>query len=97
MAGQQNIDTSDLVRVERPVFRFAPPLDLQPTKSPFYRGQFPITTIVNPDTVRNFNTPGIPSYRIVPPQPLNLAGSGINSTPAVSTTTVTAPAPQAEA
>lgn len=74
-----NIDTTDLERVERVAPRVLPPIDSQPAKSPFYRGQVPTTAIVNPDAVRNFQMPVIPAYRIVPPQPLALAGSGTNA------------------
>jgi hypothetical protein len=79
MAMNLQMDTSDLERVERPLPRLAPPLDLQPQKSPFYIGQLPTTANVNPDAVRNFATPGIPSYRITPAAPLNVAGSVVNA------------------
>jgi hypothetical protein len=81
-----NIDTTDLERVEKPAPRVLPPLD-PPTKSPFYRGQVPTTAIVNPDAVRNFQMPVIPAFRIVPPQPLTLAGSGTNAPASTSAST----------
>jgi hypothetical protein len=85
MAMNTGIDTTDLQRVERTLPTLALPVPDQPVKSPFYRGQFPTTAIVNPDAIKNFQTPGIPAYRIVPPQPLNLAGSSSNATPTTST------------
>jgi hypothetical protein len=89
----ENIDTTDLEPIEPRTVTMAPPLD-QPQKSPFYRGQVPTTAIVNADAIRNFTTVGIPSYRIVPPQPLNLAGSAINATAAATTRPVlTQPTP----
>jgi hypothetical protein len=80
-----HVDTSDLEQVERPAPRVGPPLDLQPAKSPFFQGALPTTAVVNPDAVRNFTTPGIPSYRIVPAQPLNIAGATTNTTAAATT------------
>lgn len=88
------MDTSDLERVERPLPRLAPPLDLQPQKSPYYIGQLPTTANVNPDAVRNFTTPGIPSYRITPAAPLNVAGSVVNAVAgATITPTILQPTP----
>lgn len=86
MANNIHIDTTDLMQVERTMPSAAPSLD-QPIKSPFYRGQLPTTAIVNPDAVTNFRTPGIPSYRINPPQPLSLAGAGSNASPTVTVST----------
>jgi len=80
-----HVDTSDMEQVERTDPRIGPPLDLQPAKSPFFQGPLPTTAVVNPDAVRNFNTPGIPSYRIVPAQPLNIAGATTNTTAAATT------------
>jgi hypothetical protein len=60
-----------------------PPLD-QPTKSPYFIASIPATGTVNPDSIRNFQNPNIPSYRITPPQPLNLSGAGTNATPTVT-------------
>jgi len=90
-----NIDTSGLIPVEPPMVKFAPPLDLVPVRSPFYRGNVPTTAIVNSDAVRNFQAAGVPSYRIVPPQPLTLAGSGTNAVPVVATPAVIVPQPPA--
>lgn len=80
-----DISTDGLERVDPPAPRIGPPLDLQPAKSPFYQGPFPTTGTVNPDAVRNFTTPGIPSYRITPAQPLNIAGASVNTTAAATT------------
>jgi hypothetical protein len=82
-----DIDTSDLMRVERVLPRALPPIDSQPMRSPFYISQVPTTSIVNPDAVRNFQLPQLPSYRITPPQPLTLAGAVTNATPTVATST----------
>jgi hypothetical protein len=91
-----DIDTSDLERVERPTPRGLPPLSLdQPLKSPFFVSQFPTTATVSPDAVNNFRNPGIPSYRITPPTPLNLAGSGTNAVPTVAVSTFNILAPPA--
>lgn len=95
IAGRDNIDTSNMVPLEHPAMQVAPPLDSQPLRSPFYAGQLPTTGVVNPDAVRNFTTPGIPSYRIVPPQPLNLAGSAANATPLIAAAPVVIPQPPA--
>jgi hypothetical protein len=66
-----DIDTSDLVRVEQPSMRMLPPpIDMTPQRSPFFRDQFSIGGMTNPDSLKNFHMHGIPSYRIVPPQPL---------------------------
>lgn len=78
--GTTNIDTTDMERVERPAPQVLPPLDSQILKSPYYVAQVPTTAIVNPDAVRNFHAPGIPAFRFVPPQPLNLSGAGTNAT-----------------
>jgi len=83
-----NIDTSDLERVERPTPHVLPPLD-SPIRSPFYRGAVPTTAVVNPDAVRNFQVPVIPTYRIVTPTPLTLAGAATNATVEVSTPVIT--------
>ncbi len=82
-----DIDTTDLMRVERPPVTVSLPAADQPIKSPFYVGQVPSTATVNPDAVRNFHTPGIPFNRVVPPEPLALSGSSSNTvaTPTVST------------
>lgn len=69
-----NVDTTDMIQVEKAPATGSPPLDQQPDKSPFYRGQFPIPSVVNPDNVRNFNTPWIPQYRIIPPPALSTIG-----------------------
>jgi hypothetical protein len=87
MTWTTDIDTTNLERVERPAPRVLPPLDSQPLKSPFYVSQVPTTATVSPDAVNNFRNPGIPSYRITPPQPLSLAGAGTNATPTVATST----------
>jgi hypothetical protein len=83
-----NIETSDLERVERPTPHMLPPIEA-PTKSPFYRASMPSTAIINPDAIRNFTTPGIPSYRVTPPQPLVFAGAAVNATATVSTAVIT--------
>jgi hypothetical protein len=89
-----NVDTSDLIRVERALPSAAPSLD-QPGKSPFFISQFPTTSIVNPDQVRNFHTPQIPTYRITPPLPLALSGAASNSVASVKTASISTPQPPA--
>jgi len=95
MSWTTDIDTTDLERVERPLPRVMPPIDLAPARSPFYISQVPTTALVSADAVRNFQSPQLPSYRITPPQPLTLAGSSTNATPTVSTPTFAAPQPPA--
>jgi hypothetical protein len=91
----ENIDTSDLIRVERSVpLGSGPSLDA-PSKSPFYISQLPTTSIINPDNVRNFHNPTIPSYRIIPPLPLTLSGAASNSVASVKTAPSFAPQPPA--
>jgi hypothetical protein len=85
MTWNTDINTDGLERVERPMPRPLPPIDLQPSRSPFYISQVPTTAFVNPDAIRNFHAPQLPSYRITPPQPLAIAGSSTNATPTVST------------
>jgi hypothetical protein len=70
MAFQTDIDMSGLKPISRPQPQATPPIDLQPLKSPFFISSLPTTATVNPDSIRNFNTPGIPQYRITPPPPL---------------------------
>jgi len=84
MAMNFNIDTSDLERIERPAPQIGPPLDLQ-LRPPFYQGALPTNAVVNPDAVRNFTVPNIPSYRIIPAQALNIAGANVNTTAAAVT------------
>ena len=79
-----HVDTSDLEQVERPAPRIGPPLDLQ-LRPPFYQGALPTNAVVNPDAIRNFTVPNIPSYRILPAQPLNIAGANVNTTAAATT------------
>lgn len=96
MAMNYDIDTRDLEPVDRPAPMVSLPVDLQPLKSPFYVSQLPTTSIVNPDAVVNFRTPGIPQQRITPPPPLTLSSAAINATPAPATVPVliqTTPAP----
>lgn len=95
MEGTLNVDTTDLERVERPAPKVGPPLDTPILRSPFYIAQVPTTAVVNPDNIRNFHTPGIPSYRIVSPQPLTLAGSGVNANTEVATPAIITPQPPA--
>jgi hypothetical protein len=98
MPNNTDVDTSDMMPIERPPLQSGgPPLDMQPQKSPFYRGNFPTTAIVNPDSIRNFNTPWIPQYRIVPAQPLNMAGASNNAVATVATAVITFPQPPAPA
>jgi hypothetical protein len=69
---------------------------MQPLKSPFYISQLPTTAIINPDAIVNFRLPGVPQRRIVPAQPINMAGAGLNATPTALTAPVliqTTPAP----
>jgi hypothetical protein len=87
MTWNTDINTDGLERVERPIPRPLPPIDLQPSRSPFYISQVPTTAFVNPDAVRNFQAPQLPSYRITPPQPLTIAGSSTNATPTVAAST----------
>jgi hypothetical protein len=87
MSWTTDVDTTDLQRVERPMPRPLPPIDLQPVRSPFFVGNVPTTAIVNPDVIRNFHAPQLPSYRITPPQPLTIAGSSTNATPTVAAST----------
>jgi hypothetical protein len=84
MTWTTDIDTTNLERVERPAPRVLPPLD-SPTRSPYFVSQFPSTSVVSADAIRNFTVPNIPSFRISPPQPLNLAGAGLNATPTATT------------
>jgi hypothetical protein len=85
MTWNVNISTDGLEQVDPPALRGLPPLSLdQPLKSQFFVSQFPTTATVSPDAVNNFRNPGIPSYRISPPPPLTLAGSGTNATPTVA-------------
>jgi hypothetical protein len=93
MTWTTDIDTTDLERVERPAPKMLPPIDSFQIKSPFYISQVPTTATVSPDAVNNFRNPGIPSYRITPPQPLSLAGSGTNAVPtlAISSFNILAP------
>lgn len=95
MEGTLNVDTTDLERVERPTPKVGPPLDTPILRSPFYIAQVPTTAVVNPDNIRNFHMPGIPSYRINSPQPLTLAGSGVNANTEVATPAVIVPQPPA--
>src|SRR5579871_1921118 len=85
MGFQTNINTDGLEPLPAPSPRYNPPLELQPAKSPFLVAALPTTAVVNPDSIRNFNTPGIPSYRINPPAPLNAAGSVTNTIATVKT------------
>jgi hypothetical protein len=71
MAFQTDINMDGLVPVSRPMPRAMPPIDLQPLKSPFLISSLPTTATVNPDSIRNFTTPGIPNFRITPPPPLS--------------------------
>ena len=87
MAWTTDLDTTDLERVERPLPRPLPPIDMQPLRSPFFVANIPTTSTVNADAVRNFQSPSLPSYRITPPQPLTIAGSSTNATPTVATST----------
>ncbi len=87
MSWTTDIDTTDLERVERPLPRVMPPIDLAPARSPFYISQVPTTALVSADAVRNFQSPQLPSYRITPPQPLTIAGSSTNATPTVAAST----------
>jgi hypothetical protein len=95
MAMTVDIDTTDLEPISRP----APvplPVDMQPLKNPYFISQVPTTAIINPDAIVNFRLPGVPQRRIVPAQPINMAGAGLNATPTVSTAPVliqTTPAP----
>lgn len=93
MTWTTDIDTTDLERVEKPAPRMLPPIDSLQLKSPFYISQVPTTATVSPDAVNNFRNPGIPSYRITPPTPLNLAGSGTNAVPTVAVSTFNILAP----
>jgi len=94
MTGTTNIDTTDLERIEQPPLRGLPPLSLdQPLKSPYYISQLPGASAVGADVVANFRNNGIPSYRISPPVPLNLAGATSNATPTVPTSTFNILAP----
>jgi hypothetical protein len=70
MAFTTDIDMRGLRPVSTPTPRFTPPLELQPLKSPFLISSLPTTATVNPDSIRNFTTPGIPNFRITPPPPL---------------------------
>lgn len=81
MALNTNIDTSDLERIDPPVLRIGPPLDVTSQKNPYYIAQFPISSTVSADTARNFAVNGIPSYRISVPPPLNMSGATLNATP----------------
>jgi hypothetical protein len=65
-----DINMDGMEQVSRPLPKAMPPLELQPLKSPFLISSLPTTATVNPDSIRNFNTPGIPQYRITPPPPL---------------------------
>ncbi len=87
MSWTTDVDTTDLERVERPLPRVMPPIDLAPARSPFYISQVPTTALVSADAVRNFQSPQLPSYRITPPQPLTIAGSSTNATPTVAAST----------
>jgi hypothetical protein len=87
MTWNTEVNTDGLERVERPLPRVMPPIDLAPARSPFYVSSIPSTAIVNPDAVRNFQAPQLPSYRITPPQPLTIAGSSTNATPTVAQST----------
>ena len=87
MSWTTDIDTTNLERVERPLPRVMPPIDLAPARSPFYISQVPTTALVSADAVRNFQSPQLPSYRITPPQPLTIAGSSTNATPTVAAST----------
>jgi hypothetical protein len=71
MPFQTDIDMNGLEQVSRPLPKAMPPLELQPLKSPFLISSLPTTATVNPDSIKNFNTPGIPQYRITPPPPLS--------------------------
>lgn len=79
-----NVDTSDMMRVERTLPTAVPTLD-PPLKSPYYISQFPISSVVSVDAVNNFNIPNIPANRIVPPIPLNLSGAQNNAVPTAAT------------
>src|SRR6476469_3027744 len=78
-----DIDVSDLERVDQPALKVLPPLD-SPTKSPFYVSQLPGASAVGADVVANFRSNGIPSDRISPRVPLNLAGATSNATPTIA-------------
>jgi hypothetical protein len=79
MAFQTDIDTRGLKPVSPSTPKLTPPIELQPLKSPFLVASLPPTSSANPDSIRNFNTPGIANYRITPPVPLAAAGSITNT------------------
>jgi hypothetical protein len=85
MAFTTDIDTTGLEQISRPVPRAMPPLDLQPAKSPFLISSLPTTAVVNPDSIKNFNTPGIPQYRFTPPPPISASSGASNTIASVKT------------
>ncbi len=96
MAINTNIDVTDLEPVDRSVTRLSPPVETVLRRNPYFISQLPSTAVTSTDAIVNFVTPGIPQQRIVPPQPINLSGAGLNATPTVSTAPVliqTTPAP----
>lgn len=66
-------------------------------RSPWYLTSIPNTAIVNPDTIANFSRPGLPIYRVTPPQPLTAVSGGSNSSVPTPTTVATLPQPPAPA
>ena len=87
-----NVSTEGMEAVARPVPVVAPPLELQPAKSPFFISGMPnVGAPVNPDSIRNFSTPGIPNYRITPAIPLNLAAT--NTIPVTTQSVLLPPVP----
>jgi hypothetical protein len=82
MALNTDIDMRGLEPADPSATRLVPPVEAIQRKSPYYVSQVPTNSIINPDAVVNFRQPGIPQQRIVPPQPINLAGAGLNATPA---------------
>jgi hypothetical protein len=68
-----------------PRMAISPPIELQPARSPFLIGSLPTTSAANPDSIRNFTMPGIPSYRITPPPPITQSSGAANTTIGVKT------------
>jgi hypothetical protein len=96
MAMNVDIDTRGLEPVDRTVTRLSPPVETVLRRNPYFISQLPSTAVTSTDAIVNFVTPGIPQQRITPPQPINMAGAGLNATPTASIAPVliqTTPAP----
>jgi hypothetical protein len=73
-----NISTEGLTPVVPRSPRVMPALSA-PAKSPFFISNFPIAPPNNSYAADNFANTNVPFHPIIPPQPLSMAGAGINA------------------